>query len=837
MEGDKMQTLDFGAWLHKAVASASFCELHTHLMGMGSWNFWINTVMRTVIPAAVKKGHVEAYKGKDALTFETVLSTQPDVLPFDGAPSTFDVVYSYDNHLMKALNRTSLGDLANLLGVDPRELTKTYKVWNARKQVLEDRTGITNTRLLELLDEKQGSDLEKCLRNCFTMLDIDGEAANNVTIKSLFHGRFDPQFFPMRYVLKDAMYEQYLEVLDALLDHIVAKIFRPGGVGYVEFSVGHGDMTRPWVFKHLYAAAEKHEKDGVVIRYLVGFQRSATPVLDLSKKSLLQLLMMCNDRTIYKQSLSMLWSLEKVLVNHAAAKKFMEVVVGFDYMSDEKSHPFCPFGLSEFIEFVKECRRKWNEKFGFRYHCGEIHVESSHERAHMAISARIIRNILEKFSAECPIPLRIGHGVGFLAFENAARWIKDFDALDEYEREVVPALHLMEARRIPIEVNLRSNEILVIGRLGNFNAVKRLTDMRIPVVFCTDNDGIWEVDEVLRDTEQKHVSIAAEFARAINKNEIRSYCVADQFVANGQLSVFNGNKPAGDGAYPILPEIVTEKENRFDSSLADWQTREYKAHKTSNAGLVVFQQKEDLTDTERHYWLRFAKAWERVKEKAHAGFLDPGVTLSEFDDVYLAVIQEFGRPIPEDKPYDAFARYVTSHEWAGRPREYPELTFSEFVDARAKHGSKSMDASIKALLDLGMRKSKDKRAGSKASPEANRTGEEAQATFMRDVGNAALLLNCLTPDDKIKLEMFVTEWVEVRTRLRNPETRQSAGRGPDVLALRRSLSISKDEWSFCLEYAERKAHKRLDGQKLEFSFKEFVDWAQKLGLMGIRHQA
>lgn len=59
--------------------------------------------------------------------------------------------------------------------------------------------------------------------------------------------------------------------------------YAENGVGYVEFSVGFGDLIeRPWVFKHLITIAEEFEnKDSnrVVSRFLIGFNRSASPSL------------------------------------------------------------------------------------------------------------------------------------------------------------------------------------------------------------------------------------------------------------------------------------------------------------------------------------------------------------------------------------------------------------------------------------------------------------------------------------------------------------------------------------------------------------------------------
>lgn len=560
-----------GKWLERAIQEKAFSELHTHLLGMGSWKFWIDTVMRKVIPRLKKRGRVEWYQNA-ALDYNDVL-TAPVTTEFTrnitvqhiaktllqlceskvlrpalaagklNYSFTMDVVYSKE-YLMEALDQNTIDKLANVLDLPAEKFQRApFIVWNARKQQFEARQGITNTELLAQLDKAgPNSSLENALRNCFTMLGANGKPADQDFVKQLFQGQFTPRFFPMRYRLKDAMYEQYLEVLDELIDHVVRDVFVPNGVGYVEFSVGVSDVLQPWVFRHLHSATERHA-NAVMIRYLAGFPRfrqpeDVTPKLSAHiGKTLAQVLAVGRGADNFGPSLGSLESLRlAVQQTPESGRVFAEVVVGLDYLSDERDHPFCPFGLAPFTDFVKWCRREHNMRFGLRFHCGELHVshESKSDLYHMAVSAQAIVDILDAFEPGAPTPLRIGHGVGFTAFTN------DVNRLDlgEITSVVVRAVKKMGDWRVPIEVNLRSNEMLVVRGLNNTATVSWLTNMRLPVVLCTDNEGIWEIDVEIGG--RHYHSVAGEFVRAIREETIEDKEMADRLVRSGEESRFGG---------------------------------------------------------------------------------------------------------------------------------------------------------------------------------------------------------------------------------------------------------------------------------------------------------
>src|SRR6185312_1108784 len=83
------------------------------------------------------------------------------------------------------------------------------------------------------------------LANSFTMLGPHGRAPSQLDFHK-YRGCFTPEFYPRRFVLKDCMYEQRLDVLDTLLCYSLAR-YALANVSYVEYSVGINDLTRPWV--------------------------------------------------------------------------------------------------------------------------------------------------------------------------------------------------------------------------------------------------------------------------------------------------------------------------------------------------------------------------------------------------------------------------------------------------------------------------------------------------------------------------------------------------------------------------------------------------------------
>ena len=476
-----------------------------------------------------------------------------------------DVVCSIDN-LKKSCPRhkdAHENDVIDWLGVPEghdqevlrAQLRKPHIIYNARKQMFDILSGITLSQLQEWMIKY--CSVRVAITNCFVMRSPDGEEATEALKRTAFHACFTPEFYPRRYALKDSLYEQYPQVIEILLDH-VCGLYKQNGCRYVEFSVGFNDIVKNiCVFRHLYRGAKAAEvKHGVTVRYLAGFSRHLSAPLPglipflrsdnspsrkvdsawcddiaiaLEEKSKSDpnayhrdLLSLCEEPRLFVQHVEDLEHLRSIVFpldpNDGTAQQnantLMEVMVGFDYMSDERNHSLCPFGLPVFLSFVDDCRAKYNGCFGVRYHCGEFfpNYDSTDHLVHMAVSSRTINLVLDnKRIRGMDNPLRIGHGVAFQFFPDGA-------ALDPLRGEIQKALNEMRRRHIPVEINLRSNEYLVSQANATSASIVRKfqTYMNMPIILCTDNDGIMEIHNNLGG--HWFGSVAAEFVFAINRN-------------------------------------------------------------------------------------------------------------------------------------------------------------------------------------------------------------------------------------------------------------------------------------------------------------------------------
>ena len=102
------------------------------------------------------------------------------------------------------------------------------------------------------IDPNRPSEAAKLARahliNAFSMCDGEGNRPRPVDFHS-FHGCFTPEFYPRRFVLKDSIYSQRLDVLAALIGHIMER-YRTclPPVKYCELSVSANDLSKQWVF-------------------------------------------------------------------------------------------------------------------------------------------------------------------------------------------------------------------------------------------------------------------------------------------------------------------------------------------------------------------------------------------------------------------------------------------------------------------------------------------------------------------------------------------------------------------------------------------------------------
>ena len=134
----------------------------------------------------------------------------------------------------------------------PLKPFRQWIIFNARKQKFEVVKGITVEILRKLIIDSEISPVQRQLtegrlKNAFSMCNPDGTEPRLIDFDR-FHGSFSPEFYPCRFALKDSLYAQRLDILAALLLHVLRRYrscFPP--VKYCELSVGVGDLSSPWV--------------------------------------------------------------------------------------------------------------------------------------------------------------------------------------------------------------------------------------------------------------------------------------------------------------------------------------------------------------------------------------------------------------------------------------------------------------------------------------------------------------------------------------------------------------------------------------------------------------
>ncbi|CAF2268490.1 unnamed protein product [Rotaria magnacalcarata] len=288
-------------------------DLHTHLMGMGNADFWINTILlnETILPTnkhfeddVIRKRLGPLIWDKNSNVFygrehvATVVynlredPNGPTYIPGSVHKAIFDELhiqelgremdhlgisfkedFSYDvvlkrEDLKKAFSLSNSNSdvvqviLEERLGV--YEQTESYRspfkhwiIFNARKQKMEIVCGMTVEELRKLIDGESAMehiynpvqhDARAHIINAFSMCNDDGTLPRSIDYHS-FRGQFTPEFYPRHFALKDSLYEQRLDLLALLLQHVLQRYQTCSPpVTYCEFSVGVGDLSKPWIF-------------------------------------------------------------------------------------------------------------------------------------------------------------------------------------------------------------------------------------------------------------------------------------------------------------------------------------------------------------------------------------------------------------------------------------------------------------------------------------------------------------------------------------------------------------------------------------------------------------
>jgi hypothetical protein len=192
-----------------------------------------------------------------------------------------------------------------------------------------------------------------------------------------------------------------------------------------------------------------------------------------------------------------------------------ERVVGLDFMGDELGFPYCPFWIDEFIQFAQR-RLHQTKRFGLRAHTGEIssYYLDLDKKTQKIIPKRyrvyqehkqIVYGWIERFlqkiqSCGDPKPCyRFGHGVLLMLGQEK------------------------ELSNLPIEVNLTSNCHLLNFHYKDHPVTKLQKPMQL--IYCTDNDGVFEVTCTCQ--QGNHKSVAAELCKAIQLGLLNDQSLQD----------------------------------------------------------------------------------------------------------------------------------------------------------------------------------------------------------------------------------------------------------------------------------------------------------------------
>ena len=293
--------------LDRAIENKELVELHTHLLGMGSANFWVHRIMLTYLPRISRplnegpfeldqfrnhlkelfrlqlyKAQVEPMVNEIITTIETGFqksgknAIHEDVLKYINASKdplnevlnlyTDDVVYDCKTLFMvfglepaargSVAFEIELARLQSMLRCTKETAPRDYIIHVARERQFKMVFGIRNSHLIHSLCIDSNDNVSNkpespiaYIKNAFSMLGRNGDPAQEPDL-DLYRGGFTPHFYPNRFRMKDCIYGQRLEVLSILINQTVARYDR-AGVKYVEFSMGINDLTNPDVFKHL----------------------------------------------------------------------------------------------------------------------------------------------------------------------------------------------------------------------------------------------------------------------------------------------------------------------------------------------------------------------------------------------------------------------------------------------------------------------------------------------------------------------------------------------------------------------------------------------------------
>jgi adenosine deaminase len=288
---------------------------------------------------------------------------------------------------------------------------------------------------------------------------------------------------------------------------------------------------------------------GVSFRFLAGFNRTKTTDLSVSES-----IGNLRDRSCIKNGCSQKWILKtyssffeengpvhrietQVLnnPNTKLSKYWQSHVVGFDWMGDEYGYPYCAFIHRRFIEIAKNMRN-YQSKFGIRVHYAESlpcipqQFRQGEETCivfqnHLIIALHALKTICKQLTGA---HLRVGHGVGFLSLDcPTAKRAQEF----------------LKNNKITCELNMTSNLYLRLSPpaadqdRASTKSLPSFIEKQIPVVLSTDDDGVWIIHKCR--SHRYHISVAAEFCRAIKHGAITNKGALLEIIDNARKAAFS----------------------------------------------------------------------------------------------------------------------------------------------------------------------------------------------------------------------------------------------------------------------------------------------------------
>jgi adenosine deaminase len=248
--------------------------------------------------------------------------------------------------------------------------------------------------------------------------------------------------------------------------------------------------------------------------------------------------------------------LRKKMESAASRRKYVQMVAGLDWVGDELGHPFCIFSHDNYVSLVADWMQH-NAYFGVRFHAGEGPIRPSTRHGatsdlrlafylHMYILSegimlyhrKLTAKLLEMGRADLKPRIRIGHGVAFL-------WGSDNEKSEHWFD-----IHMKEFRgflrdnEIVCELSPTSNHMLLPStfhnreRTTNKRTLRSFLDAKLPVVLSTDDDGIWAIHKC--KCHHRHISVAAEYCRAIECGDIQNKDELEEMLYWGRHSAFCG---------------------------------------------------------------------------------------------------------------------------------------------------------------------------------------------------------------------------------------------------------------------------------------------------------